>query len=163
MSFQVGSLVTVRGREWVVLPGSDQEVLRVRPVGGSPDEETGILLSLESADVKSAHFEEPIADQLGDFRSCRLLRDAVRITSRASSGPFRCLSRIAVEPRPYQMVPLLLALKQDPVRLLIADDVGIGKTVEACLILKELIDRGEVQSFAVLSPPHLAEQWQSQI
>ena len=163
MSFQVGSLVTVRGREWVVLPGSDQEVLRVRPVGGSPDEETGILLSLESADVKSAHFEEPIADQLGDFRSCRLLRDAVRITSRASSGPFRCLSRIAVEPRPYQMVPLLLALKQDPVRLLIADDVGIGKTVEACLILKELIDRGEVQSFAVLSPPHLAEQWQKEL
>jgi len=61
------------------------------------------------------------------------------------------------------MVPLLLALKQDPVRLLIADDVGIGKTVEACLILKELIDRGEVQSFAVLSPPHLAEQWQKEL
>ena len=52
-----------------------------------------------------------------------------------------------------------MALRQDPVRLLIADDVGIGKTVEACLIARELLDRGEIQRLAVLCPPHLAEQW----
>ena len=44
-------------------------------------------------------------------------------------------------------------------RLLIADDVGIGKTIEAGLILRELIDRGEVDAFSVLCPPHLVEQW----
>ena len=47
-----------------------------------------------------------------------------------------------------------MALKLDPVRLLIADDVGIGKTVEACLIARELLDRGEIQRLAVLCPPH---------
>ena len=61
--------------------------------------------------------------------------------------------------RTYQLVPLLMALRQDPVRLLIADDVGIGKTIEAALIARELYDRGEIQRMAVLCPPHLVEQW----
>ncbi len=68
-----------------------------------------------------------------------------------------------MEPRPYQLVPLLMALKLDPVRLLIVDDVGIGKTIEACLIARELIDRGEVERLAVLCPPQLAEQWQTEL
>ncbi len=99
----------------------------------------------------------------GDYRSCRLLRDAVRLGFRSSAGPFRSFARIGVEPRPYQLVPLLMALKLDPVRLLIADDVGIGKTIEACLIARELIDRGEVRRLAVLCPPQLAEQWQGEL
>jgi ERCC4-related helicase len=77
----------------------------------------------------------------------------VRLSSRAGAGPFRSFARIAVEPRPYQLVPLLMALKLDPVRLLIAADVGIGKTIEACLVARELLDRGEVQRIAVLCPP----------
>ena len=68
-----------------------------------------------------------------------------------------------MEPRPYQLVPLLMGLKLAPVRLLIADDVGIGKTIEAGLLARELIDRGEVQRLAVLCPPQLAEQWQDEL
>ncbi len=56
-----------------------------------------------------------------------------------------------------------MALRQEIVRLLIADDVGIGKTIEAGLILRELIDRGEVKGFTVLCPPHLCEQWQEEL
>ena len=56
-----------------------------------------------------------------------------------------------------------MALRLDPIRLLIADDVGIGKTIEACLIAKELLERGEVRRLAVLCPPHLAEQWQREL
>ena len=56
-----------------------------------------------------------------------------------------------------------MALRLDPVRLLIADDVGIGKTIEAALIARELLDRGEAQRLAVLCPPHLAEQWQREL
>ena len=92
-----------------------------------------------------------------------MLRDAVRLGFRSSAGPFRSFARIAVEPRPYQLVPLLMALKLDPVRLLIADDVGIGKTIEAGLIARELLDRGEVERLAVLCPPQLAEQWQVEL
>ena len=161
MSFAIGSLVKARGREWVVLPESEDNLLVLRPLGGTEDEVTGIYLPLEQ--VESARFDLPDPTQLGDDRSCRLLRDAVRLGFRASAGPFRSFARIAVEPRPYQLVPLLVALKLDPIRLLIADDVGIGKTIEACLIARELIDRGEVGRLAVLCPPQLAEQWQAEL
>ncbi|MFW6171333.1 MAG: SNF2-related protein, partial [Planctomycetota bacterium] len=161
MTFAVGSLVKARDREWVVLPESEEELLVLRPLGGTEDETTGIYLPLE--DVKPAEFELPRPEQLGDYQSCRLLRDAVRLGFRSSAGPFRCFAKIACEPRPYQLVPLLMGLKLDPVRLLIADDVGIGKTVEACLVAKELLDRGEARRLAVLCPPHLAEQWQAEL
>ncbi|MBE2196785.1 MAG: DEAD/DEAH box helicase [Anaerolinea sp.] len=161
MSFTVGSLVRVRGREWVVLPESTDELVRVRPLGGTDDEVTGIFTLLET--IEPAQFALPDPEQTGDYRSARLLRAAVRLGFRASAGPFRSFARINVEPRPYQLVPLLMALKQDPVRLLIADDVGIGKTVEALLVARELLDRGEIDRLAVLCPPQLAEQWQTEL
>ena len=159
--YAVGSLVKARGREWVVLPESTEKLLLVRPLGGTEDESTGILTLLE--EVLPAKFALPGPKDLGDFKSCKLLRDAVRIGFRSSAGPFRSFGRIAVEPRPYQLVPLLMALKLDPVRMLIADDVGIGKTVEAALIARELLDRGETKRLAVICPPHLAEQWQLEL
>ena len=95
--------------------------------------------------------------------SAGLLRTALRIGFRASAGPFRSLARLAVEPRAYQLVPLLIALRQDTVRLLIADDVGIGKTVEAGLIAAELLEQGDATGLAVLCGPALAEQWQREL
>ncbi|GGJ23517.1 helicase-related protein [Deinococcus roseus] len=159
--FTIGSLVRARGREWVVLPGGNSTVLHVKPIGGTDEETTRIHTGLES--VEPATFAPPASSDLGDYRSGRLLREAVRLSSRAASGPFRSFARIAVEPRPYQFVPLMLALRQDVTRLLIADDVGVGKTVEAILIMRELLDRGEIKRFAVLCPPHLAEQWQTEL
>lgn len=160
MSFAVGSLVRARDREWVVLDASP-DLLLLRPLGGSEDEVTGIYLPLEP--VEPATFGLPDPERLGDARTCRLLRDAVRLGFRHSAGPFRSFARIGIEPRPYQLVPLILALRQQPVRLLIADDVGVGKTVEAALIARELLDRGEVRRLCVLCPPHLCEQWQAEL
>ncbi len=161
MTFTVGSLVRSRGREWVVLPDSSEEMAMLRPLGGGDMEVTGILRGLE--EIIPAQFEYPIPEQAGDYRSSRLLKDALRLGFRASAGPFRSFGHLNFEPRPYQLVPLLMGLKQDPVRLLIADDVGIGKTIEAALLAKELLDRGEVTRMAVLCPPHLAEQWQREL
>jgi len=156
-----GTLVHARGREWVVLPDSTEELLILRPVGGLDEETTGILPAVEP--VSSATFPLPGKDDLGDFASGQLLRDAARLSTRAAAGPFRSFARIAVEPRPYQLVPLMMALKLDPIRMLIADDVGIGKTIEACVIARELLDRGEIRRMTVLCPPHLAEQWQREL
>ena len=161
VTFPPGTLVRARGREWVVLPDGNAEVLMVKPLGGLDEEIVGISSAIE--EVVSATFAPPSFESPGDFNSCRLLRDAARISTRAVAGPFRSFGKIAVEPRPYQLVPLLMALRLDPIRLLIADDVGIGKTIEACLIAKELLERGEVTRLAVLCPPHLAEQWQREL
>ncbi len=160
--FAVGSLVRARGREWVVLPDSKDDLLVLRPLGGRDDEVSAVYLP-EEGGVEPATFDLPDPERVGDFASCSLLRDAIRLGFRSGAGPFRSFAAVAVEPRSYQLVPLLLALKLDPVRLLIADDVGIGKTVEACLIAKELLERGEADGLAVLCPPHLAEQWQREL
>ena len=100
MTFAVGSR-GARGREWVVLPGSAGELLMVRPLGGTEEEITGIYQTLET--VESAQFSLPEPEQLGHYRSGRLLRDAVRLGFRSSAGPFRSFGSIAVEPRPYQL------------------------------------------------------------
>jgi len=165
MKFAVGSLVSARGREWVVQPPEDgeEDVLLLRPLGGADNAISALYLPLEGADVRPATFAPPDPALAGDFTASALLRDAVRLGFRNGAGPFRSLGHIAVEPRPYQIVPLLMALKQEPVRLLIADDVGIGKTIEAALIARELLDRGEIGRLCVLCPPHLCEQWQAEL
>lgn len=163
MKFDTGTMVRARGREWVVQPDSSEDFLMLRPLGGSETERTGIYVGVGGEQVTSAEFQLPASTSFSDASSARLLRDAARLAIRSGAGPFRSLARLGVEPRPYQLVPLLMALRLDPVRLLIADDVGIGKTVEAALIARELLDRGEVQRFAVLCPPHLAEQWQAEL
>ena len=149
MSFTVGSLVRARGREWVVLPESSDEMAMLRPLGGGDMEVTGILCGLE--EIIPAQFEYPIPEQAGDYRSSRMLRDALRLGFRASAGPFRSFGHLNFEPRPYQLVPLLMGLKQDPVRLLIADDVGIGKTIEASLLAKELLDEFAIPAWPTLT------------
>jgi SNF2 family DNA or RNA helicase len=159
--FAIGTLVKARGREWVVLPESQDDLVMLRPLAGVAEEVTGIVPDLEP--IEPAVFAPPDPTHAGDHRSCGLLRDAVRLGVRNSAGPFRSFGSIAVTPRPYQLVPLLVALKQPKARVLIADDVGVGKTVEAGLIAAELLARGEARRLAVLCPPHLAEQWQREL
>ena len=161
--YSPGSLVSARGREWIVLTGSDAETLRVRPVSGSEDDRTLLHLALEAEPVKEARFPHPTAQQRASHDAALLLRDALLLSLRRGAGPFRGFGQIAVEPRAYQLVPLLMALKLDTVRLLIADDVGVGKTIEAALIAREMLDRGDIDRTAVLCPPHLVDQWVTEL
>jgi len=159
--FAVGSLVHARGRDWVVLPDSDATMLVLRPLGGGDDDIAGVLPAHEV--VRPATFAPPEPEDLGDDRSARMLRDALRIGFRSTGGPFRSLAGLAVSPRPYQLVPLLMALRQETVRLLIADDVGIGKTIEAGLVATEMLAQGSARGLTVLCPPSLATQWQQEL
>jgi superfamily II DNA or RNA helicase len=162
-AWPAGSLVSFRGRDWIVLPSADPELLLLQPSDGSEDETTGVYLPLGEAPPRPARFESPSAADLGDFATARLLHDAARLALRHGAGPFRCLGKLSFRPRAYQMVPLVMALRQATVRLLIADDVGVGKTVEALLIARELLERRRIRRFAVLCLPHLCEQWQAEI
>lgn len=160
-----GTLVTLRGRDWIVQPSADEDILMVKPLGGSEDEMTGIYLPLLKDDdkVEITTFPRPELADLSDFESAKLLYDASRLAFRNAAGPFRCMGKLSFRPRSYQIVPLVLALKQDFVRLLIADDVGIGKTIEALIILKELMERGDIKTFAVICLPHLCDQWRAEL
>lgn len=165
LSRQPGTLVRIRERDWVVQPSDDPELLIIKPLGGSDDEATGIFLPLaEAADQpRDAEFPRPGPEDLGDFARARFLHDAARLAFRSGAGPFRALARISFRPRSYQMVPLVMALRQETVRLLVADDVGVGKTIEALLVVRELLDRRKIRRFAVICLPHLCDQWQQEI
>lgn len=165
-TFAPGSLVNLRGRDWIVQPSeAPEELLVVKPLGGSDDETTGIFLPLgfEEDLPAKAEFPRPAPEDLGNIANARLLYEAARLSFRNGSGPFRCLAKLSFRPRAYQIVPMVMALRQEVTRLLIADDVGIGKTIEALLIVKELLERRVIKRFAVVCLPHLCDQWQQEI
>lgn len=163
--FKPGSLVTLRNRPWVVQPSEDADLLLLKPLGGSDNEITGIFkpLANEADKPQTYNFVKPSEKDLGDFTSAKLLYNAARLSFRNAAGPFRCLGKLSFRPRSYQMVPLIMALKQDITRLLIADDVGVGKTIEALLVAKELYERKEIKRFAIVCLPHLCDQWQDEL
>lgn len=156
---QIGDLVHARGREWIVLAKPSDGLLRVRPLSGSEEDAILIAPKLERHPVREASFALPSSNQLDTQDAARLLTDALRLSLRRGAGPFRSAAHLGVEPRAYQLVPLLMGLRLEVKRMLIADDVGIGKTIEAGMILREMLDRGEIDSFTVLCPPHLVDQW----
>ncbi len=162
---QPGKLVSLRGRDWIVLPSDNPDLLVIKPLGGSDEEITGIYLPLgiDSDKPVDAIFPHPTAEDIGDISTARLLHDSARLAFRNGAGPFRSLAKLSFRPRSYQMVPLIMALRQDLVRLLIADDVGVGKTIEALLVVRELLERRRIRRFAVVCLPHLCEQWQQEI
>ena len=160
-----GTLINYRGRDWIVMPSDDVEVLNIKPLGGSDEEMTGIFLPLQIPDqpISDTEIKYPTVKDIGDFESAKVLFHASRLSFRNASGPFRCMGKLSFRPRSYQVVPLVMSLKQEVTRLLIADDVGIGKTVEALMILKEAMERGEIKRFAVICLPHLCEQWKAEL
>jgi hypothetical protein len=83
-----------------------------------------------------------ILNFVGDPGGSLTLFEASRLLLRNSAAPFRSAGHLAFSPRPYQFVPLIMALRQSPVRLLVADDMGVGKTIEAGMIARQLLDRG---------------------
>lgn len=157
--FAPGDLVRARGREWVALPTPQSGWLQLRPLSGSETDTALLNPDLEIQPVEPATFDLPSDAPRATQRTASLLADALQLSLRRGAGPFRSAAQLNVEPRGYQLVPLLMALRQAVPRLLIADDVGIGKTIEAGLILREFMDRGEANAFSVLCPPHLVEQW----
>jgi hypothetical protein len=162
-TFTPGSLVHARGRDWVVLPGRDPQLLLLRPLTASDEPPTGVFLPLEGRELKATTFAPPDPTLAGDVTGGMVLFDAARLSLRAGAASFRSLGRISVVPRPYQFVPLIMALRQETVRLLIADDVGVGKTIEAALIARELLDRGIARRLAVVCASHLCEQWAAEL
>ena len=160
-----GSLVSCRGRRWVVMPPPPEHrgVTLLRPVDGAEEDAVGIYDVIEPDVISGATYPWPEPARTGDLTGAALLRDALRLSLRAGAGPFRSVDRLLLAPRPYQYAPLAMALRLDPVRLLIADDVGVGKTIEAALVARELLDRGIVRRIGVLCPPHLCQQWADEL
>jgi hypothetical protein len=125
--FSPGDLVRARGREWVSLPSSQPGRLSLRPLSGSESDVLVVDPDLEIEPIQPARFELPADAGITGQAGAQLLGEALRLSLRRGAGPFRSAAHLGFEPRAYQLVPLLMALRLPTIRLLVADDVGIGR------------------------------------
>ncbi len=100
----------------------------------------------------------------GDGHLFRLVSEAHRIRLAYLFDPVLAVHTSIVEPLPHQIIGVYEAmLPRQPLRFLLADDPGAGKTIMAGLLIKELIARGDLQRCLVVCPGSLAEQWQDEL
>lgn len=100
----------------------------------------------------------------GDGASFRLASEAYRIRLAYLFDPLLAVHSSLVEPLPHQITAVYgEMLMRQPLRFLLADDPGAGKTIMAGLLIKELVVRGDVQRCLIVSPGSLVEQWQDEL
>ena len=100
----------------------------------------------------------------GDGALFRLVSEAQRIRLAHLFDPILAVHTSMVEPLPHQITAVYEhMLPRQPLRFLLADDPGAGKTIMAGLLIKELIARGDLQRCLIVCPGSLAEQWQDEL
>ncbi|MFO7633170.1 MAG: helicase-related protein, partial [Caldilinea sp.] len=100
----------------------------------------------------------------GDGALFRLVSEAQRIRLAHLFDPVLAVHTSLIEPLPHQITAVYEAmLPRQPLRFLLADDPGAGKTIVSGLLMKELIARGDLQRCLVVCPGSLAEQWQDEL
>lgn len=151
-----GLIISMRNRLWRVDEFDGTEVVAT-PISGGSDYQRTFLAEVE--DIREERFEKIHANIPGNLTAQQLLLRAYQFDLIHGSAPFLSLHRSSVVPYNYQMVPLVLALEKPNTRMLIGDDVGLGKTIEAGLIISELIQRGKVKRVLFLTPANLKQQW----
>ena len=100
----------------------------------------------------------------GDGELLRLVSEAYRIRLAWLFDPYLAITTSIIEPLPHQISAVYEEmLPRQPMRFLLADDPGAGKTIMAGLLIKELLVRGELERCLIVSPGSLTEQWQDEL
>ena len=174
IELDVGDLVRVRGREWVVealKPGASRDGLSTVELACIDDDAQGERLrAVLESEIDPRLVQDDLWQQIGRQGSDqpKVLAAHMRAVSwntatAADRDLFQAPFRAGIRLDPYQLLPLSKALKLPRVNLLIADDVGLGKTVEAGLVLRELLLRRRVDFVVVSAPAAMITQWQDEL
>lgn len=100
----------------------------------------------------------------GDGRLLRLTSEACRIRLAHLFDPYLAVRTSRIEPLPHQITAVYdEMLPRQPLRFLLADDPGAGKTIMAGLLIKELFIRGDLERCIIVAPGSLVEQWQDEL
>jgi len=162
-SYQPGTVIRARHRLWRV-DRQEGDILLATTIDGGESEQHRLYLGHDIAGqpferIEAARLLLPDADRIGYVATQDLLLRAYRLSLLHGSAPLLSLQRSRVIPTNYQLVPVALALEEPRVRLAIFDDVGLGKTIEAGLIITELLARQMASRVLVVCPANLREQW----
>lgn len=169
----IGQFVSLRGRLWMVeaQPDGPFDGHRLACIDDDASGEDARILWSAEVDAR-LHDEEAWASLGreggtggGDAASFSAYLRTVRwrTATAAERDLFQAPFRAGIRLDPYQLLPLRKALRLPRVNLLIADDVGLGKTVEAGLVLRELLLRRRVDFTVVLAPAAMTTQWRDEL
>src|SRR5215210_7200324 len=152
------SLITVVSTQWF---GSEALELTYKTPAGKVANE--LLYRHDEERVEVVELGRPWSFD-GDGGLFRLVSEAHRTRLAHLFDPVLAVHTSVVEPLPHQITAVYEAmLPRQPLRFLLADDPGAGKTIMAGLLMKELIARGDLQRCLVVCPGSLAEQWQDEL
>jgi len=152
------SLVSVVSVQWY---GSDALELTYKTATGKVDNR--VLYRDDEPRLTLVEHGRPWSFD-GDGALFRLVSEAERIRLAHLFDPVLAVHTSMVEPLPHQITAVYEAmLPRQPLRFLLADDPGAGKTIMAGLLIKELIARGDLQRCLIVCPGSLAEQWQDEL
>ena len=152
------SLVTVVSVQWF---GSEALELTYKTPGGKVANE--LLYRSDEPRLDLVEQGRPWSFD-GDGGQFRLVSEAHRIRLAHLFDPLLAVHTSLVDPLPHQITAVYEAmLPKQPLRFLLADDPGAGKTIMAGLLIKELIARGDLQRCLIVCPGSLAEQWQDEL
>ena len=152
------ALVQVIDAKW---HGSSVVELTYKDPAGRPDIE--LLYRDREPTLEIASVGRPWSFD-GDGALFRLVSEAHRIRLAHLFDPVLAVHTSLVDPLPHQITGVYEAmLPRQPLRFLLADDPGAGKTIMAGLFIKELIVRGDLQRCLIVCPGNLAEQWQDEL
>lgn len=163
MNFVVGQKIKTRGRLWEIGEARSfptGQILRLMPVGTLGNDEIEVISSVESVETIPP---QDIQWHIGPPKGWEVFHLGIMLSLHQGSEVMQCLSRGRLEIENYQLIPVLKALARPYQRLLIADDVGLGKTIEAMLIMMELIARRRGNRVLVVVPAGLQDQWYDEL
>lgn len=169
-----GELVRARSRVWlveeVVQPPPSGDAHLVRLVGADADNSERRVALLWEKELDARRLDGGAYERIGErgfdpaalfaaYLRCTRWQAATATDPRLFQAPFRAGIRL----EPYQLEPLRKALRLPRVNLLIADDVGLGKTIEAGLVIRELLLRRRVDLIVVTAPAAMLHQWRDEL
>jgi SNF2 family DNA or RNA helicase len=161
-TFEKGAYVQILARNVTgsVVDHLEQNGVRSYAVGLSDGSRPWVLEN----GLRPARIEDPIellrAGQLDNTRSLNLRVAATRLAYAHQFDELSSLSNSRVEIKPHQVGVVHRVMTSYPHRFLLADEVGLGKTIEAGLIIKELKARGLAKRVLILAPSGIVRQWQ---
>ena len=172
MPIQQGQFVEVRGRPWLVeaVDDSQPDLTTLRLSCIADDAQGEQIDVLWDAEIGTRIIQDDTWSQVGRgtpdspevlaayLRAIRW-RSATAADRDLLQAPFRAGIRLDA----YQLLPLRKALRLPRVNLLIADDVGLGKTVEAGLVVRELLLRRRIDLIVISAPPAMIVQWKDEL
>lgn len=172
MSCEPGEIVELRARRWLVegVDGSDNDFPVVTLACIDDDAQGEQVSVLWNAEIGARRLDENPWDEIARdgmddaavfaaFLRTLKWRTATAAQKRLFQAPFRAGIRLDA----YQLAPLDKALALPRVNLLIGDDVGLGKTIEAGLVVREMLLRRRIDFIVVAVPPSMTLQWKDEL